>query len=356
MNVNVRDNILKVVSSLYVDYNYLYFKNKLMGVTITLIDSDTKFGHWNHSKREIALNINLFTKYSNWYEAKLTLKHEMAHQYVDEVLGASGSVDPHGAMFNQIAQEEEFEFLLEKERLESRSGDPIVAKIEKLLSLGQSDNPSEAENAVKFANKLMKKWNVTLVNDDKERNYITKIITEPQKRKSYHSTLMSSLLRKFFFVQTIWSEDIMIVGTGVKSGYVLEITGSKENVDLASYTKDFIMKVAEREFKRIKKEKPYIRRNNFLTGVVSGFWKKLEDEELKYEDGIRQEESSDLVYMGDPKLDEYFKKKYPKVKTIKRSNTGTFGHGFSDGEDVGKKLNVHKGINKGTSEKKLYLN
>jgi predicted SprT family Zn-dependent metalloprotease len=344
--------ILRTVVHHFNTYNNRYFKGQLEQPSFIIKNLETKWGTWDYTNREITLNRRLFTKFSNWYEFKKTLKHEMAHQYVDCVLGAKGEVDPHGKLFQQIAQEEEFEEILKDEASVSTQGkDSIVAKIEKLLSLAQSDNQSEAENAMKFANHLMRKWNVSLVVEDKERNFTEKVITEPTKRRNASMFALSRLMKKHFFVNIIWVwEHNPMTG---KSGWCLEIVGTETNVDIASYSAEFILRVAEQEFKKAKKNGQYVQKVSFINGVINGFMSKLEDQ--KAEDALKatKDGCTDLISVSDPKLNEYYHKKHPNIRQTNYGISGGRGAGYGSGTNVGRNLTIARGVGSNGSRGRL---
>jgi len=54
----------------------------------SLGDMKSKLGEWSREKREICLSRNLVLNHS-WDAVREVLLHEMAHQFADEVLGAS---------------------------------------------------------------------------------------------------------------------------------------------------------------------------------------------------------------------------------------------------------------------------
>jgi predicted SprT family Zn-dependent metalloprotease len=335
--------ILDTIIRLFDRFNRDYFGRKLEQPSFIIKDLETKWGMWDFKNMEITLNRDLVAKFSNFYQLKRTLKHEMAHQYVDTVLGARGEVDPHGELFKQIAQEEKFADILKEEERESRQGkDSVIAKIEKLLSLAQSSNQHEAENAMKFANRLMKKWNVSLVLEDKERNFTEAVITEPTKRRNASLFALSNLLKNHFFVNIIWVYECNEF-TG-KFGWALEIVGTETNVEIASYSAEFIMRVAEREFKKAKQENPHITKMNFINGVICGFREKLDAQERQDNKESMETGCTDLVSVNDPKLDEYYHKRHPHIRHSNYGITGGRGSGFGSGSAVGRNLTISRGV------------
>lgn len=338
--------ILDAVIDKFHHFNRIFFKRKLKSPVFSLVNGQRRLGYWNLDSRTLAISREVLSVTSNWYKLEAVLKHEMAHMYVDEVLEAK-EVDPHGPLFQQVCQEREFEqSLFEIEEDEFFEKDKIIDKINKLLTLANSPNKNEAESAVKMAEKLMKKWNInSLQNDDRQFAY--RQITEPIKRKNYFLKMMAHLLQEHFFVQCIWTWDYNpLVNNGKgKGGYVLDISGAPENLEIAHYVFDYVQSYAKREFKKMKANGGYGTLVNFMAGVARGFCTKLDDQ--KY-DEAKTTESSDLVWVRDTKLDEYFKKRFPSTKTVS-GNSSSNRSGFGSGFESGKKMSLSMGVgSKGT--------
>ncbi|MBF0274767.1 MAG: DUF2786 domain-containing protein, partial [Nitrospinae bacterium] len=69
--------------------------------------------------------------------------------------------------------------------------------------LAESSNLHEAESAMKKARELLLKHNISLLEVGKNQHYSHKEIGQVG-RKSPISSLISTILNKFFFVETIW--------------------------------------------------------------------------------------------------------------------------------------------------------
>lgn len=333
--------VLKEVNNLYESYNYSYFHDKLETPIFKLVEGQGRIGYWCAKTRELALSRSVLRNYSNWYKLKTVLKHEMAHQYVDEVLKAT-EVDPHGPLFKQIANEHEFESLLEVEEAEGHEKDSVIDKINKLLSLANSPNENEAQNAVNFAKKLMKKWNIKLLSEE-DRQFGYRQLGVPSKRRNAFQLELSSILQSHFFVKCVWTWAVNPLAG--KRGYVLEISGSPENLEIAGYVHDFISNVGDSLFKTFKANGGIGTRMNFLFGVADGFDYKLRVESYKEEEAFKKAEVSatDLVWTNDPKLEEYYKKRYPNVRAG-GGTTGGYGSGYSAGHEQGQNLNLRRGM------------
>ncbi|KAA0241900.1 MAG: hypothetical protein EDM70_16205 [Candidatus Brocadia sp. AMX2] len=67
--------------------NFLYFKDSMRPPNFELSYSEVALGRWKGGcHRHLSISINLIKTYA-WEYVQEVLYHEMAHQYVEEVLG-----------------------------------------------------------------------------------------------------------------------------------------------------------------------------------------------------------------------------------------------------------------------------
>jgi predicted SprT family Zn-dependent metalloprotease len=91
----------------YADINATFFKNRLIRPTLELSDTTSRLGRWIRRERRLELARTLLVNYG-WGAVVEVLKHEMAHQFVDEVLGAVDE-GAHGPTFRKICEERGFD-------------------------------------------------------------------------------------------------------------------------------------------------------------------------------------------------------------------------------------------------------
>jgi len=143
--------------------NASYFRGALMAPAIELNISESVLGRWLHATRTLEISRPLLLA-QPWGVVVEVLKHEMAHQYVSEVLGAEDEA-PHGAAFRDTCRRhgidaratgmptENAVFADDKEAR-------MVERIARLLALAESPNVHEAEAATLAAQRLMLKYNL----------------------------------------------------------------------------------------------------------------------------------------------------------------------------------------------------
>ena len=127
--------------------NGTLFRGALRPPVLTLVDG-RRLGFWQRDTRTLALGRGLVAD-ASWPVVVEVLKHEMAHQYVDEVLGITDET-PHGPAFRQVCER-----IGADPRAAGRPAadeEPAaIRKVRKLLALAQSANRNEAEAAARAA-------------------------------------------------------------------------------------------------------------------------------------------------------------------------------------------------------------
>ena len=154
---------------------------------------------------------------------------------------------------------------------------------------------------------------------------------------------LSLILQEHFFVLPIWSYSYDACRN--KSGKILEICGTSQNLEIASYVWEYVIAVCESLWKTRRQQLRRTRapgkrgtKFQYLAGVLRGLQEKL--------DRQRQElvEERGLVLATDSGLREFFRYMNPRVR-----NVGTQGVSRNKQYDAGvvdgKKINIHRGVN-----------
>lgn len=321
-------------------FNYWYLGRKLNPPTIEIEDVASRLGRWDSSTRTISIAAQ-HVLHDPWQAVLETLKHEMAHQYVDEALGLDRSL-PHGEAFRRAEK-----LLATDEAIGAVRPDTVPAdgeaaarlrKIRRLLALAESSNVNEAEAALAKANELLLKYNIDLAQAEKERRYCHRTLGTPTGRRSRYLMILAGLLSEHFFVEAIWI-DSFEPRTG-RSGNVLEIMGTPENVDLADYAYHELLRSGHELWKRHKRELAIGSdrdRRPYIEGVLTGFGHKLRAQREMHA------KNNELVWLGDPGLDRFFRTRHPKLRTD--SFYVSAGHeAFDAGRAAGAELRLTRAI------------
>lgn len=317
----------------------------------SLKDGKKNLAQWNPSSREISFS-RAFVFNHSWDAVKEVLVHEMAHQYASDVLHATGET-PHGPSFNKACRvlkanpKASGSYAPLTDRLVSEGlseNDRILIKVKKLLALGHSLNRNEAESAVAKAHTLIEKYNLDMLEKDEERHFISVFVGNPALTHGRYDYLLSHLLVKHYFVYGIWVP-AYVMSRG-KMGRVFEITGTVENVKIASYVHGFIMNHARLAWEDFTKglKMSRSRRSDFHAGLVLGFQDRLENEQAaRLSTPTHNPRSRSLVAL-DPQLTEYTDFRYPRVRHHKRPPRAVDETVLNAGKDIGKKLVLARAV------------
>ena len=315
----------------------------------SLRDMDGRWGYWSREKREICLSRHLVLNHS-WDAVREVLVHEMAHQYAVEVLGGANE-PPHGPKFKQAC------YLLRAnpsasgnyrpldERIASGAigpQDKILGRVKKLMALAQSKNPHEAEAAMTKAHEFIAKYNVDLLSRNEDRQFVSVFVGAPALRHFREDYHLSSLLQDFYFVCGIWVP-AYVLAKG-KMGRVLEISGTVQNIRLASYVYDFVRRYIDSQWQGYNKVKGLnrYRKTDFAVGIIQGFCSKLKVQTEKKKE-IKGRRS--LISIHDPLLQKHMNYKYPHTASIRGRAVRKDRLVLEAGIRAGKDLVIYKGIN-----------
>lgn len=320
-----------------------YFKGALRLPQLELVPSRARLGRWVEATRTIELSRPLVLE-RPWGVVVEVLKHEMAHQYVTEVLGERGET-AHGPRFRAVCERLGIDGSAagmpeappaEKTDAARKVGDRIA----RLLALAESPNVHEAEAAMAAAQKLLLKHNLELRDARVAQGYVWRHLGTPTGRTTEAERVLSLLLGKHFFVEAIWIP-VYRAREG-KRGSVLEICGRLENVEIAEYVHGYLVTTAERLW-REHKAKRGIRgdrdRRTFLAGVMTGMTEKLARE-------AKKSEEAGLVWIADGDLSRYFRKRHPHVRHVRYAGQRR-SEAYAHGREAGSKIVIHKGMRDG---------
>ena len=334
-------------------------KEKLRKPSFSLRDMKGKWGYWSSEKNEICLNRDLLYNHT-WDAVREILIHEMAHQFAEQALGGHNE-PPHGPKFRRAC------FLLRANPKASgdykplddyilhdslSSEDKIMLRVKKLMALAQSQNQHEAEAAMVKAHELIAKYNIDLLSRDEDRDFISVFVGSPALRHFREEYHLANLLQNFYFVHAIWvSAYVLEKG---KMGNVLEISGTVQNIKIASYVHDFIKHYIDSQWNKYNKNRGLnrYRKTDFAVGVIEGFHSKLNAQAKKEE---RIKEKFGLIKIEDPLLLKHIKYKYPHTATVRGKALRRNRKVLNDGIGLGKALVISKGITERKTGRKLLI-
>lgn len=347
LQLELEQAALRAIQKSYQHLNGSLFRFQLRPPALELTDSAERLGRWLPAERTIELQRALLFEHG-WGVLEEVLKHEMAHQYVDEVLGERGE-SAHGPMFRRVCQERGIDARAAgAPRAEAADQSPILERIAKLLALAESPNEHEAQAAMSAAQRLMLKHNIEAAVSPSGPGYCFRHLGKATGRIPEHERRLALILSEHFFVQVIWVP-VWRPLEG-KRGSVLEVCGSRDNVELAAYVYDFLLYTADALYRQDRKQRGdrgHAMRRKFLAGVMSGFHQRLDRER-------KRSASEGLVWLGDAQLSGYFRRRHPHVRWAQHS-VSSGGEAYSRGQTAGRRIVLHRGVKSAASGRILSL-
>lgn len=303
---------------------------------IVSFEDSTKLGYFEHSSYRIGLNKTLM--FQNDDELLMdTLRHELAHYYCFIKFGSL--IDDHGIEFREVCKNFGFSESISKATLKLdhsfHEQSKVFEKIKKLLELASSDHQYEAELATIKANQLILKHNIKIYNENDDLEYFVKVIYKTKRRDAMSSLLYEIL--ELFMVRPVLNY--------TSNGIELEITGSKENIEIAHYISDFLLQEIPRLWKLAQKADLKLKgiraKNSYYRGVCKGLKAKL----LL---GRSEISDSKALVLIEKSLTDATKHIYRGLSTS-TSCAQTDSHSIQKGQKDGSSISIRSGIDQSSS-------
>ena len=321
--------ITRELSRWWLDINESQFGGAMRPPCLLVDESSRRFGCWDGATRTIHLSQSLLDQRS-WSDVIEVLRHEMAHQYVDEVLGVRDET-AHGPAFQRVCAQRAIVSSATADLNPSARAAAVMRKIRALLSLAESDNENEAKSAMTMAHRLMRKHNIRAAGGAESEGFGYRQLGTPRRRTPAHQKILAGLLGRHFFVQPVWVHAYMPKADA--RGRVLEVCGRPENLAIAEYVHGFMLETCERLWVLHKNRHGIAGnrdRRRYLQGVMLGFQDSLDAE-------AAQSEETGLVWVGDARLVQWLGRRHPHLRSSRPTVvrvTGAFEAGHAAGQRV----------------------
>ncbi|MCA9625176.1 MAG: SprT-like domain-containing protein, partial [Myxococcales bacterium] len=102
LSVELERALLRQLADAWYQVSTSHFRGALKRPQLRLVEGRSFFAHWNRENRIISFS-RPFVLETDWGSVVEVLKHEIAHQYAHEVLGAIDETD-HGPAFQRICE------------------------------------------------------------------------------------------------------------------------------------------------------------------------------------------------------------------------------------------------------------
>jgi hypothetical protein len=337
LSADLEAALMRELRRLYDHENEVHFAKRLKKPVLVLSATAQRLGRWIGPTRTLELSRALVLV-RPWLEVKSVLEHEMAHQFVDEVLCVTDE-SPHGPTFARVCAERGIDARAAGTPLGSATGDAriedrVLDRIRKLLALAGSENQHEAELAMKKAHELMLRHNIEQAATN--HAYDAVHLGTPNRRASPVELEVMGIIAEFFFVEVI-RVPVYQPREGAHA-QVFEVIGTRENVAMAEHVHAFLMGTAERLWRENRGDRR-VRggrdRLAYQSGVMRGFRDKLVGERKELA-GVG------LVWVGDGNLETFFRARYPRITTRRRYVRASGAH--VAGREAGRTVVLHKPV------------
>ena len=316
----------------WTDHNARDFGGAMRAPVLDLHDAGP-LGRWMPDRRWITLRRSLAYE-APWGQVIEVLRHEMAHQYVAEVLRIDEP--PHGPAFQRLCA---------KAGIDARAAgmpaqgdaslDRLLRKVRGLLALAESPNPHEAQAAARTARRLLAEHDLSLT--EAPGRYTFEQIGPTKQRFQLWEKLIATVLSRHFGVRAIYASAYLPRDRAW--GRVLEIAGTPQHVAVASYVHDALRSNADaswRQHRKRRRLRSNANRMTFYAGLMDGFLGSLDRE---------REESpgTALVPTGDPALDRWFSRRYPSTRKMSGGSIRD-PDALEAGRAAGRELSIRPGV------------
>ena len=349
MNQSLERDVLFHLQAAWRDLNYQIFDDQLERPMVQLIDHERTLGLWDSAKRVISLQRTLVMD-SPWLEVLEVLKHEMAHQYVDEICRVHHE-PPHGPTFKRVCRERGICGAASGEVTVDPQVERLLSRINKLLALAQSDNIHEAEQAAKRAQALLTQHHLKLASRE-DYSPLEGMrfcqLGQPKGRHYQYEYSLINLLSKHFFVSCVWVGGVSISTSKdgkIKKGRVVEACGRPEDLEVASYVYDFVLnhlKIAWDAYRKAHKVSGLRQRLSFSLGLVRGFASKL-DEVVPESSGERA-----LIQLSQQHAHKFLGLRYPHTRQ-RQVGGWSPSDDYHSGFETGQSLRLRRGVSQSSS-------
>jgi hypothetical protein len=252
LNASLEAALLRELQQAYRQIDASLFRNSLRPVVLELSSAQSFLGRWHAASRTIEI-ARSFAVHHPWTSVLEVLKHEMAHQYVDEVLGEPNA--GHGAAFRDVCARFRIDPRasgVPDSRTPGADEERVLARVARLLALADSPNENEAHAAMSAAQRLMLRYNIDqAAAASQDRRYGFRQVGRITGRIQESERLLGALLVDHFFVDAIWVPAYE-PSTG-RSGSVLEICGTPANLEMADYVHAFLTHTAQHSWEAHQK-------------------------------------------------------------------------------------------------------
>ncbi|MEO0447284.1 MAG: SprT-like domain-containing protein [Verrucomicrobiota bacterium] len=315
---------------------------------------DGRWGCWQKGRRLIEVSERLLREYSR-ADVIETLRHEMAHQFVSEVLNFDEVEPPHGPSFQAICEVLGCDARAscgahEMTRKEEEEEHSMIGRIRKLWAHGQCESISRKESEVFLskARELMvqyqvEQWQIEELEDGSAaRVYVQRPIGPLFSRMPAYYHQLGNILSNYYEVNYIqvYHEVLDAEERQWKTG--LEVFGERSAVDVAEFVGHQLMMQGDSFWQVERRLLTQKNKRSFLSGLFSEYAERLEREKEEEESRLPRETLA-IIALTRKELDERYQEAYPGRRR-KALRGVAINESLQAGRNAAKHLKIREGL------------
>ncbi len=331
-----------LISEMKIDFNRsrVKWKNYTVPLNFVVFEHESNLGFFNHHLYQIGLNKRLLLLNDSKVLADV-IRHELAH--FEAYLRYGSSINDHGTEYRDICKSHgwnediygaklKLSETLPHFKVENTKNEKLISRVQKLLSLANSDNLNESRLATAKANELLLKFNLTEedLSEEEDETFLLRVLEGTKvnaKAKAIYEILTT------FNVQPVFSH--------AKGHYYLEVVGSRVNVELAHYVCDYLVHELDYLWKETQKEnlglKGLSAKNSFFRGVATGYKEQIQEIQSS------SFSNKDLMILKED-LEVRVKNVYSRLSYSSSQRIKNNSRSAALGKSAGKNLKIKKSI------------
>jgi hypothetical protein len=342
------------------------FGLKLVIPCFRIGDTEAILGSWDRGSRTITIARSAICNLS-WDSVVSLLKHEMAHQYVDERLGVQNCPD-HGADF-RIACDRlgilspfrssnlKLDEIREKRDQAPSLPDSLKRKLSRLEALAASSNHHESG----LARERMQSIRASLAelagdfSAADQAGFARKVVSLGKRRVSRDQALAAGILSGYFGVEVIFDDEFDI--KAMCRNKTIVILGRSDRLEMAEFVFHFLIDEARRAWHgyRLNTHAAARESASFRAGVIEGFRSALKTAGNSFKQGARQSKSNNseqhqvMVDCDESNsgLQQFVTSQFPRLRSQTVSSSLASARAQREGAEVGKKIMLPRPVGSG---------
>jgi hypothetical protein len=324
-------------------------------------------GSWSSEGRILSLSHFLISEYP-WGLTLQVLKHEMAHQMCSELAG--GAEAGHGPLFreacNRLGLDSAFQRAgadlhehlvpLDPGTPATEQGRQVIARVRKLLALGQSDNEHEAALAMERACALLDRHRLDFASLAEDQCLVHRTINTGGRTLPAHRKALCALLEAHFGVRVICASLYDPHGDCLLK--TIELLGSREDTAIAEHCYHFLenrLQVLWQQHRHRFAGGGQRARTSYFLGILAGFQQTLQrSRNVTPVSTVCGATNTDLPTLrAEERLDAFVAWRFPRLSCRRGRAVRMDGETYRQAVAAGRELTLHRPVDAETPQRRL---